>query len=122
MTKLSIFRIFNMAVLSAAALVGVTSATEKVDAAAWYNCKPISVFEFSGELEVNCSNNYSGSINWIGATISSLTSTQQARFVSMAEAAILSGKTFRVFMTDTQCPVAGANCRIANSWSLYPAQ
>jgi hypothetical protein len=67
---------------------------------------------------VECSNNYQTGVNWTAVQISSVTSDQANRFSSMASAATLSGRKFRVWMTDTVCP-ANSNCRIATSWSLY---
>jgi hypothetical protein len=106
--------------LGALAFAAVSLSAGNAAAAGWYNCVPTSVFEYNGELEVSCSNNWTTGVNWVGLTISSATDMQEERFVQFATAAILSGKRFRVYMTDTACPVAGSNCRLATSWSLYP--
>jgi hypothetical protein len=94
----------------------------EASAAAWFNCQAQSVFEHDNTgtplLMVSCANEYQTGVNWTAIQISSTTSQQQNRFTSMAQAAILSGRPFRVFMTDTTCP-KNANCRIASSWALY---
>jgi hypothetical protein len=88
-------------------------------AAGWYNCQPIASFEMNeGQIQVQCSNNFISGVNFIGLLQSSYSDAAETRFFSAANAAILSGRRFRVYMTDTVCP-GFSNCRLANSWSLY---
>lgn len=98
-------------------------------AAAWFNCLPTAVFEVgashgpqSSELQVSCSNSYSGpsgAASWIALPQAGKTDALQARFISMATSALLSGKAFRVYMTDTVCPGFSSGCYVPDSWSIY---
>src|SRR5262245_53067497 len=109
------------AVLGCLGFAAVGTVPGEASAAAWYNCQAQSVFEFDNAgtplLMMSCANDYQTGVNWTAIQISATTSQQQSRFTSMAQAAVLSGRPFRVFMTDTPCP-KNSNCRIANSWSL----
>jgi hypothetical protein len=111
--------------VGAVTLAGSSLVSSDATAAAWFNCQALSVFEVTAggttQLEVECANEYQTGVNWVGVNISgtgSIGSSSAQRFTSMAQAAILSGRQFRAFMTDTACP-GTPNCRIANAWSLY---
>lgn len=88
-------------------------------AAAWYNCTPVALFEHDGQLQVECSNDWAqvAGVNWIAINLADYTTEEEQRFWSAASSALLSGRKFRVYMTDTDCGFA--DCRLATSWSLY---
>ncbi|HET6285024.1 MAG TPA: hypothetical protein VFH73_28965 [Polyangia bacterium] len=111
---------------SALVLGGLSVAPAKAEAAGWYNCQPDMVFEINGgtssaEIEVHCINPFSTNpkLDWIGLSVPSAGNDATNRFVSMAQAAILSARKFRVFYTDQFCFGAPSNCRYATSWSLF---
>lgn len=117
----------RLLILSCVLAMGITfgAAEGPAAAAAWYNCQALDVFEFSNGgqplLMVECSNSYSPGVNWTAVQLSgtgAVSSSQAGRFAAMAQAAVLSGRKFRVFMTDMACP-NNSNCMIASSWSLY---
>lgn len=115
-------KLATIALLSALVLVGITFSSREAQAAAWFNCQAVSVFEFSNAgtplLMAECSNNYQTGVNWTAVQLSSVSEAQANRFTSMATAAVLSSRKFRVFMSDVVCP-GNTNCRIATSWSLF---
>jgi hypothetical protein len=88
-------------------------------AAGWFNCAPVAIFETTTQMQVSCSNTFTGGNNWTAINLSSYNDGQKARFVSMFTSALLSGRFFRVFMTDTNCSSTFTNCKLANQWSLY---
>ena len=91
-------------------------------AAAWFNCQANAVYEVNiggvAQLQVSCNNEYQPGVNFIAIRTDAYSDAQEARFVSMASSAILGGRRFRVFMTDTNCPGL-TNCKLANAWALY---
>jgi hypothetical protein len=111
-------------ILVSAIVFGAASAmARKVGAAGPYSCQAMDVFEYSNSgtplLMVECSNLYTTGVNWTAIQITSSTSvqTQVNRFTTMAISAVLSGRKFKVWMTDTACP-NNSNCRIASEWAL----
>jgi hypothetical protein len=91
----------------------------------FYNCRAIALYEGADYLQVECSNNCSTSVcegtttaNFIGVNLSDLSTNQENRFVSMASAAILSGRVFRVYTVGTVCS-GTPNCRVATTWALH---
>jgi hypothetical protein len=110
--------------LGVVALCGLALVPSEASAApsitpAWWNCQPDMIFETAGELEVHCLNPFTTGLDWTAVNISSVGSAAAARFTSMAQAAILSGRRFRVFLTNNDCASAPSNCKYATSWSLY---
>jgi hypothetical protein len=90
---------------------------DTAEAAGWYNCRIEALFEIDGQMQVSCTNEYSPGVKWIAINTSDFSSDQENRFWSTASSALLSGRRFRVHMTDTECGFAG--CRLASAWSLY---
>ena len=86
-------------------------------AAHWYNCRVTTVMEVDGEIRVECSTEFAPGVNAVAMTIAGKPDALVARFVSTATSALLSGRQFRAFATDTACAVS--SCRIATTWSLY---
>jgi len=91
-------------------------------AAAWFNCEANAVYEVTiggvAQLQVSCNNQYATGVNFTAIRTDAYSDAQENRFVSMASSAILGGRRFRVFMTDTNCPGL-TNCKLANAWALY---
>jgi hypothetical protein len=121
-------RLFTLTAGLALAMIG--SIPRTAQAAAWFNCSPNSLFEVgpnhgtnSNQIQVFCNNTYANTAQWLAILQSgtgSKTDAQQARFISLFTSALLAGKTFRVYMTDTQCPGFGAGaCYLVDSWSIY---
>lgn len=117
----------SLGIVSALALSGLTVSAD-VHADSWWNCTPLSVFEFTAggvrQLNVGCSNAYPPitTVTWAGAPLTgtgALTDAQAARFVSMAEAAIVAGRTFRVHVNDASACAGATNCRYVDAWSTY---
>ena len=98
--------------------------SNSVSAAGWFNCNILAVFEIpesddieSNEIQVNCSNKYKNTYEWLALDKRDWRNPEENRFTAMAMAAILSGRTFRVYMTDESCSFNA--CRKVNAWSLY---
>jgi hypothetical protein len=121
--ELRMTRLIGIAFISALAvgfLSGMPRNAQAVEG--WYNCQATSVSEVgSGTnaiLMVNCSNSYATGVNATALRLNTAAVGQPSRFLAMADAAVLSGRKFRVWMTDTACP-GYSNCRLATTWSLY---
>ena len=120
-------KLFSVASLFAVcSMFTVLAAPSEASASGWFNCKPTSVFEVvSGTpiseamLEVSCTTAISPGVSWVGLQSANFSDGQKNRFVSMVTAAILSGKTFRVWASDNQCGNQ-SNCRYVTAWSFYP--
>ena len=83
----------------------------------WFNCRPTSVFEYNGQVQVSCSNSQSGT-SWVAININDHPSAKVARFVSLASTALMTGRQFRVFLVDMPgCGFGG--CRLATAWGLH---
>lgn len=89
------------------------------EAASWHNCQPTAVFETAGQFQVSCSNGWAQdpTVTWIAINLADYTADQENRFWSAATSSLLSGRQFRVYLTDTNCGFA--TCRLATSWSIY---
>ncbi len=118
MTKTITNKLLATVALSGA-VAGVGLTPSQALAAGWYNCKPVSVFEHDGQFQVSCSNAYDDdpTVTWVAINLTDYNTQQKARFWSAATSSLLSGRTFRVFITDTDCGFA--TCRLATSWSIF---
>lgn len=81
------------------ALTGLAAFASSFDAqtarADWFNCQPRLVSEFIGSrIHVRCHNTITLSGNVVSYIAVSHSSAHANRFLSMAQAALLSGKTF----------------------------
>jgi hypothetical protein len=111
-------KLSNIATLGALAYAGLSLSPGEAKAAGWFNCIPTAIFETTTQLQVSCSNNFNGN-TWTAINLSSYNDGQKARFLSMFTSALLSGRFFRVYMTDTNCSSTFTTCKLANQWSLY---
>ena len=123
-TTLSLFASTALAALWVAFTPG------EAKAAGWFNCQIEAVYEFgpahsgiANQIQVGCINAVTTGVNYVALRLDSGTFgvtdvAKQNRFASMAQAAILGARKFRVYVTDTACPGA-SNCRLVTSWSLY---
>ena len=120
MTKKTRKRMLGVA-LAGLAFAGLSLAPAKASASTWYNCQADMVFEISGEIQVHCTNAFNGPYSWIAVNLTTVGPQSANRFVSMAQAAILSGRRFRVLYQDTQadCTSAPGVCKYATAWALY---
>jgi hypothetical protein len=115
-------KLAGIVLASALVFVALSGSAKKAQAAGWFNCQATDVQELSNNgtplLMVECSNNFATGVNATAIQVNTATAGQPARFTAMANAAVLAGRKFRVWMTDTVCTNYN-NCRIATSWSLY---
>lgn len=117
----------SSAFVAAIALGGVTVSAD-AHADQWWNCQPQAVHELvlSGvrQFQVECSNAYPAisTVFYAGEPLSgtgAITDAQASRFLSVAEAAIVSGRIFRVHIVDANTCPGASNCRYADAWTLY---
>ena len=124
--KMSIFRKFlHVCVMSGLAYAGLSLSPETASAS-WFNCDILAVWddEDADQLFVNCGNSIGGA-SWFAIRLSDYNGYQENRFISMATAALLSGRHFRMNTTSTDCPGSiwnGVECRLVNKWSVYTLQ
>lgn len=81
-------------VSSLACIIPLLPATALAD---WFNCEPTEVIEWSTRIHVRCSNAHaigSSSIRWVA--IDKTDVDKAARFISLANAALLSDRIFLV--------------------------
>lgn len=89
-------QLLTVACLSAVAF-GFTSVSPTAARADWFSCTPTEVIELGNRIHVRCANTVtfgSDVIRFIA--ISKSNASQAERFISFANAAYLSGKSFRV--------------------------
>ena len=82
-------------------LVGITAAPS-IASAVTFECAARDVYEYSGRIHVYCTNSITldgDKVRFVA--IAKTDADQAARFVSMATAAILSGKTFRTSIPES---------------------
>jgi len=117
-----------LSILTFATTIGGIATGRQALADQWWNCQPTAVFEVVAggvrQFQVECSNTYppNSAVNFAGAPLSgvgALTDAQASRFASMAEAAIVSGRIFRIHIIDANVCASTTNCRYADAWSLY---
>ena len=83
----------------------------------WFNCRATSVFDDNTKILVSCSNSQSGT-SWVAINVADHPAAKVARFVSMANSSVLSGRHFRVFLIDS--PTCGfGGCRLATAWGIH---
>lgn len=113
----NMLRVLNVAALGLLGYSATNLVADTAEAAGWYNCRIDALFELDGQMQASCTNEYSPGVRWIAINTSDFSSDQENRFWSTATSALLSGRRFRVHMTDTNCGFA--ECRLASAWSLY---
>jgi len=107
--------------LAAGALLGATLHSSDASAT-WRFCPAIGNVTFvdnagGDNIEVLCNTPYTTGIDWAGFLTSNAADSE--RFLSIALAALLSGKGFSVDMGGTGCPGATSNCRLVTSFGVY---
>jgi hypothetical protein len=117
--KLSLSFVFGALLFAITSLAPRTAAAAPSITPFWWNCQADMIFETSGELQVHCTNPATTGLDWTAVNISNVGSSAASRFVSMAESAILSGRRFRVFLTNTDCASSTVNCKYSTSWSIF---
>lgn len=120
MTKSNIARkLITSIFASSTVLLGMTG----VALADTWDCSPAEVFEFPGQrIHVGCSNSMPGNPNVKFVAVPVTDAASASRFVSLANAAFLAGKTFRVLVNATSSTATAgcgtSDCRIATGFGI----
>lgn len=121
------FKTLSSSLLAARMALATTAIVpDTAFAAGWFDCVPTSVVKVNGpaQIQVTCSNSFTV----LGTAYTNFAIAQtgtgapsdsdQNRLLSMATSALLSGKKFRIFVTDAACHAAFTNCRLFDAWGL----
>ena len=119
----SLRRVVSRIALVAVA-VGIVGLTPKMARAnVWFNCVPTQVLEFNNRVHVGCSNGWTTGGSQIRyLAINKNDAEKLGRFVAFANAALLSNRFFRVYITASSASnVSGcgqSNCRTPTSFGV----
>lgn len=108
-------------VASFAGAIILLPAAAKADS--WFSCQPTEVIELSNRIHVRCSNTITAGTDVVRYLAVGKTDTNAAaRFISLANAALLSGKIFRVIVpTSSATNIAGClttDCRTPTTFGV----
>jgi len=116
-------RILTKFALAAALFCGIGAAPSAAFADGWFSCEPSEVLAFSNRVHVRCDNTWaagSSSIRYIAVGVSDADAA--ARFVSLANAALLSNKFFRVYLltssTTNTSGCGSSDCRTPTAYGV----
>ncbi len=122
MFKLPISRFHRLAVGALFGL-GLAASPSLALANTWFNCEPTEVLEVGSRVHVRCSNSVLlGSSTVRYAAVSTSNASAAARFIALANAALLSNKLFRMYLpTSTATNVSGclvSDCRTPTAFGV----
>jgi hypothetical protein len=93
---------FGLKLLALVSVFGIVGLVPAQAMAGWFSCQPTEVIEFGNRIHVRCSNTVTLDGDVVRyVAIGKSDNATSARFVSLGNAALLSGKVFRVYLATT---------------------